>query len=64
MLKKQNRLYRNYKRHGFKRDDKIRVDQYNNECKTAVDHAKQSYLNKLDDKLSDANTSKKHIGEL
>ena len=56
MLKKQNRLYRNYKRHGFKSDDKIRVDQYNNECKTAVDHAKQSYLNKLGDKLSDANT--------
>ena len=56
MLKEQNRLYRNYKRHGFKSDDKIRVDQYNNECKTALDHAKQSYLNKLGDKLSDANT--------
>ena len=59
MLKKQNRLYRNYKRHSFKSDDKIRMDQFNNECKPAVDHAKQSHLNKLGTKLSDPNISKK-----
>ena len=59
MLKKQNCLYKNYKRHGYKTDDKIRVDLYNKECKNAVEFAKQSYLRNLSNKLNDPNVSKK-----
>ena len=59
MIKKQNRLYKNYKRHGYKIEDKIRVDHYNNECKKAVDNAKQFYLNNLSKKINDPNVSKK-----
>ena len=32
MLNRQQRLYRNYKRHGFKPEDKIRVDSFREEC--------------------------------
>ena len=59
MLIKQNRLYKNYKRHGYKTDDNIRVDLYNNECKNAVAFAKQSYLRNLSCKLNDPNVSTK-----
>ena len=31
MLKQQQRLYRNYKRHGFKVEDKVRVDKFRDE---------------------------------
>ena len=58
MLKKQNRLYNNYKRRSYKADDKIRVDQHNKECKN-VEFAKQSYLRNLSSKLNDPNISKK-----
>ena len=64
MIKKQNRLYKNYKRHGYKIEDKIRVDHYNNECKKAVDNAKQFYLNNLSKKINDPNVSKNLIGNL
>ena len=59
MLKKQNRLYKNYKRHDYKTDDKIRVDLCNKECKNAVEFAKQSYLRNMCSKLNDPNVSKK-----
>ena len=59
MLKKQNRLYKNYKRHRYKTGDKIRVDLYNKECKNAAEFAKQSYLRNLSSKLNDSNVSKK-----
>ena len=37
MLKKKNRLYCNYKKHGFKDDDKQRMDSFRDECKEAID---------------------------
>ena len=59
MLKKQNRLYKNYKRHGYKANGNIRMDKYNDECKNAVEFAKQSYLRNLSNKLNDLSVSKK-----
>ena len=32
MLKKQKRLYRNFKRHGYKVEDQIRVNTFSGEC--------------------------------
>ena len=62
MIKNQNRLCKNYKRHGYKIEGKIRVDHYNNECKKAVDNAKQFYLNNHSKKINDPNVSIFFIG--
>ena len=59
MLNKQKRLYRNYKRHGFKPKDKIRVDAFQGECKNAILTAKENYLMSLGSKLADPNTCQK-----
>ena len=41
MLNRQQRLYQNYKRHGFKSEDKVRVDRFRDECNIAVQNAKK-----------------------
>ena len=32
MLKKQNRIYKNYKKHGYNTIDKVRLDEYSDTC--------------------------------
>ena len=36
MLKKKNRLYKNYKKHRYKKEDKVRPDAFRMECQIAV----------------------------
>ena len=43
MLNRKNRLFKNYKKHGYKDDDKDRLDAYRIECQEAVKSAKSSY---------------------
>ena len=57
MLNRKNRLYKNYKKHGFKAEDKLRLDAFREECKEAVENKKVSYLTNLGNKLNDPNTS-------
>ena len=59
MLNRKNRLFRNYKKHGYKEEDKKRIDTFRVECKQAVEIAKLSYLTKLGEKVNDPNTSQK-----
>ena len=59
MLKRKNRLYKNYKRHGYKDDDKARLVTARDECQQAVENAKSTYLTNLGNKLNDPNTSQK-----
>ena len=40
LLKKKNRLYQNYKKHGYKDDDKARLNTFRAECQEAVESAK------------------------
>ena len=58
-LNKKNRLFKNYKKHGYKDEDKVRLDNFRNECKVAVDTAKINYFNRLGNKLNDSNTPPK-----
>ena len=44
-------------RHGYKAEDKVRLDAFPIECQQAVEMAKQSYLANLGDKLNNPNTS-------
>ena len=64
LLRKKNRLYKNYKRHGYKADDKIRLDAFRIECQQAVEMTKLSYLANLGDKLNNPNTSQKYYWKI
>ena len=59
MLKRKNRLYKSYKRHGYKEEDEERLDTFRTECHLAVEDAKLSYLNNLGNKTNDSSTSQK-----
>ena len=59
MLKKQKRLFKNFKRHGYKIEDKTRVDAFSEECKLAIAVAKKIFINKSGSALADPNTAKK-----
>ena len=59
MLNRKNRLFNNYKRHGYKAQDKIRLDAFRIECQQAVETAKLSYLTNLGNKVNDPVTSQK-----
>ena len=57
MLNRKNRLYKNYTKHGYKTEDKIRLDAFREECKQAVENKKINYLTNLGNKLNDPSTS-------
>ena len=59
LLNRQCRLYKNYKKHGYKPEDKIRVDNFNAECMVAISKAKETYLDNIGDQLADPNTTQK-----
>ena len=59
MLNRRNNLYRNYKKHRFKAEDKVRLDAFRMECQQAVEFANLSYLKKFGNKVSNPNTSQK-----
>ena len=59
MIKRKNRLYKNYKKHGFQDHDKVRLDNFRLECQHAVEDAKSSYLNNLGYRLHNRNASGK-----
>ena len=57
MLNRKNRFFNNYKRHGYKADDKVRLDAFRIECQQAVEAAKLSYLTNLGNKVNNHSTS-------
>ena len=59
MLNRKNRRFRNYKRHGFKAEDKFRLDAFRIECQQAVETAKLSYLTNLGNKVNNPGISPK-----
>ena len=59
MLNRKNRLFKNYKRHRYKEQDKIRLDVFRIECQEAIATAKLSYLTSMGNKVNDPGTSQK-----
>ena len=59
MLNKQTRLFKHFKKHGYKSEDKKRLDSYRDECKKSIDNSKESYLKLLGLDLADPKTSTK-----
>ena len=58
MLNRKNRLFKNYKKHRYKEEDKVRLDAFRIECQIAVATSKTSYLTNIGNKVNDPNTSK------
>ena len=59
LMRRQNKLYKKYKRNGFIPDDKVRVDTFRNECFQAINKSKHNYLNNLGNQLTDNSTGQK-----
>ena len=59
LLNKKNRLFKNYKKHGYKAEDKARLDAFRIECQEAVVSAKLTYLTNLGNRINNVNTSQK-----
>ena len=57
MLNKQTRFFKNFKKHGYKSEDKKKLDAYRDECKKSIDNSKESYLKLLGLNLADPETS-------
>ena len=60
-LKRKNRFYKQYVKHGYQEADKKQLDDLRLECKEAIDTAKTNYLNALGSKLNEPqhNSNKK-----
>ena len=59
LLNKKNRPFKNYKKHGYKREDRDRLDTFHMECQQAVESAKLTYLKNLGNKVNGPSTSQK-----
>ena len=44
MLNRKNRFFKTYKRHGYKLEDKVKLDNFRKECQEAVENAKLTFL--------------------
>ena len=61
-LNRKNGLFKNYKRHGYITEDKVRLDTFRIECQQAVEAAKLSYLTNLGNKVNNPTLPKNLIG--
>ena len=59
LIRRQNKLYKKYKRNGFKDEDKIIVDTFRDECFLAINNSKETYLKNLGNKLIQETTGRK-----
>ena len=57
MLNRKNRLFKNYKKHRYKEEDKVRLEVFRIECQKAVETAELSYLTNMGNKVNDPGTS-------
>ena len=56
---RKNSLFKNYKKPGYKVEDKDRLDTFRMECQQAVSTAKLTYLKNLRNKVNDPSTTQK-----
>ena len=59
MLNRKNRLFKNYKKHRYKDEDRLRLDAFRAECQKVVETGKLTYLNNLGKKVNEPGTSQK-----
>ena len=59
LLRNQNKVFKRYKRNGYKTDDKIVVDLLKAECQEAIIKSKERYYKDLGAKLANPTTGQK-----
>ena len=59
MLNRKNRFFKHHKKHGYKEEDKVRLQVFRIECQKAVETAKLSYLTNMGNKSGNPGTSQK-----
>ena len=64
MLNRKNRLHKNYKRHGYKSQDKVMLDNFRKECQETVEIDKVKYSTNMGNKLNNQNTSQTSYWEI
>ena len=64
MLKKKDKHYRNYKKHGYREEDKTTLEVLRTECKESIEAAKKAYLEKLANSLNDPTTTPKNYWKI
>ena len=52
MLNRKNGFSKNYKKHRYKKEDKVRLAAFRIESQTAVETAKLAYLTNIENKVS------------
>ena len=64
MLNRKNRLFKNYKKHRYKEEDKVRLEVFRIECQKAVESAKLTYLKNMGNKVNNPDTSQKYYWKI
>ena len=64
LLRKKNRLFEHYKKHGYRDEDKVRLEIFRTECQQAVQAAKATYLTNMGVKLTNPNTTSKNYWKI
>ena len=59
LLRNQNKIYKRYKRNGYKNEDKVIMDRLRTECHEAITNAKEKHFRDLGAKLADPTTGQK-----
>ena len=59
MLNRENRLFKNYKKHNYNDDNKVRLDAFCTECHKAVEIAILTYVHNIGNKVNDPSTCQK-----
>ena len=64
LLKKKDKIYRNYKKHGYKEEDKTRLDAIRTQCNESISAAKLTYLDNLGKDLHDSKSTSKNYWKI
>ena len=59
LSRRKNKVFKRYKKNGYKNEDKVVVDRLRNECQEAIVNAKENYFKNLGSKLADPTTGQK-----
>ena len=59
ILNRENRLFKNYKKHCYMDEDKVRLDAFRTECQKVVETAKLAYSKNLGNQVNNPSTSQK-----
>ena len=56
MLNRKNRFFKKYKRHGYKLEDNVRLENFHKGYQEAAESAKLTYLTNMGNRLNNPNT--------